>query len=179
MKNIILITISLAFLMCNDKAKAQMPTTVFKDSIMEKSIYRILSNKINVARDERLQSYSFVIVINYDSINKESGKVSIDTFWGSNFSQPSLVTYDYYLLPDTARYASIISKYHPSKALSIVIPILIYPMAYITKDSSTFLCKDISRFMFEYVDKIKKYYSLKRELYFAKPYLLEYSLPIR
>ena len=177
MKKIILISAFLVFLLGNIRVKAQM-SAFEKDSVMERSISKILAYRFNTIDDSNLQSYSFLFVINYDSITKNYGRVSVDTFFGGDYSKSDRITLNRYAITDTSKFSSVISRYHPSKSISVFVPYFLYPNASITKDSSTFFCKDITRLMFQYAEKLKKYYSQKREIYFAKPYIFEYSLPV-
>ena len=178
MKRIIFIILFTAFLLFNGKSKAQVLKSE-NDSTMERSITRILSNKFNTLDCSNLQCYSFLFVINYDSITKDYGKVSVDTFFGGSYSLSDRITLNKDAQTDTSKYSSIISKYHPSKSLSVFVPYFLYPNASLTKDSSTFFCKDITRLMLQCAEKFKKYYLQNREIYFAKPYIFEYWLPVR
>ena len=154
--------------------------SVNKDSEMEKSIRRLVEESAtkNSIIPEDYKTYLLLFVLNYDSLKNGTLTLSIDTVFDSklNLDVPEKKLLYKDLISDSARYKEIISKYHPSKSLSIIIPLFrsLYPRG----SQSVINFDDFEYYMIHIMSKIKECNINKRELYFMKPISSGYSIAV-
>jgi len=94
------------------------------DSIMEKKIKYLIESSLIGQFDVPLdyKTYSFLFIINYDSSTNGTVNLSIDTFFDNKIELPLKRGLYRTLVRDTIKLKKIISMYHPSNSLSIVLP---------------------------------------------------------
>ena len=178
-KNIIIILSLVSYLFCGISiGQISGVKSINKDSIMEKSIRRIIENAGISTADipEDLKTYSFLFVINYDSSRNGIITVTIDTFVDNklDLGEKRLLYKD--IVSDSSKYRKIISMYHPSSSLSVFVPMFrtIYP----TDSNSVIHYDELENYMIHLMAKIKDCYLQKRELYLAKPISSFYSATV-
>ncbi len=139
------------------------------DSIMEKSIRRIIENAAVSTEDipEDLKTYSFLFVINYDSSRNGIITVTIDTFFDNKLDLGEKRLLYRNIVSDSAKYRKVISAYHSSSSLSVFVPM--FRNIYTTDSNSVIHYDEIENYMIHLMAKIKDCYVQKRELYLSKP----------
>ena len=154
--------------------------SVNKDSEMEKSIRRLVEHSAtkNSIVPEDFKTYLLLFVLNFDSLKNGTFTLSIDTVFDSklNLDIPGKTLFYNDLISDSSRYKEIISKYHPSKSLSIIIPL--FRSLYPSDSHSVINYDDFEYYMIHIMSKIKECNTNKRELYFMKPISSGYGIAV-